>query len=922
MAGIGDEARIPVYINDEQAKSALKNLTQEAEKWRKKMYEAMAGGDMKGMKDAQTEVTALDKEAAKLKRTCFDVDKVLTNLSSASIRDIKKAIAELTREQNGLTRGTQEYVANQGRLQQLRTELRGINGDLTQQKGILDRLKSGAMELLPAFSFAAIAAAGVYAFNKIISATDNLQTKWEASMNGMNEGLNEFWRTVASGDWSNFTERIKEAIALGEKYIYTLDDIEDKTRSMSIIEAESRAKELDLEIKLRDKTLSKEERIKAGEERIKLEEDLSAKRASLAQETFDNEADLTAQQTKLSKDQLMGVMRDMDSSTKIKAKNYNDQVDMLDKLEKANVSTQSGFQGATTVTQLPATDQMMKLKIEIDSVSGATKVYGDQIRATGRTTDEQLDKMVGSYVNLLGAQNSAVENTKKVRTSVKSLLAGQEDTGQKIEDKAEKNSLEAVEAENKKKMDLINKDHLVNKSSEAQYNTKMLAQEYDFLTKKRDIYKKGSKEYEEANALISDKQVKTSEQVKTLLLQAEKELADAKIVNLKDGVEKEKAIEDNRWADELTGLKKRLTDITGTSAEEIALKKSINDIIEQNEKVHKEKMRILNSADNTEKLEKKHAKTKDVLTSADEFATSTPWLDSNQIESFFEARRDVLKTAYEEEMVLADGNFEKQKAALEKYNTEVIRLKRQEVDVTYDAAKRRIDIGQDFLGVLSGLVDKESALGKAIFLFQQGLAIASIWVSVAKANADALVLGPLAPAAIAANTNMGYMQTALVLAQTVANFVKPGGKKGKGHAEGGYTGPGGKYEEAGIVHKGEYVIPMEGVNNPSLRPMINMFEMARKNNSLARLDLRPVVQTVGTTGGYASGGYTSTSNGLPSYQSPGTDPELKAINKALAEELKHLRENGIKASINKYGINGLDESMNDISRFNSKIYKK
>jgi hypothetical protein len=32
------------------------------------------------------------------------------------------------------------------------------------------------------------------------------------------------------------------------------------------------------------------------------------------------------------------------------------------------------------------------------------------------------------------------------------------------------------------------------------------------------------------------------------------------------------------------------------------------------------------------------------------------------------------------------------------------------------------------------------------------------------------------------------------------------------YASGGYTGPGGKYEPAGIVHKGEYVVPANQVN--------------------------------------------------------------------------------------------------------------
>lgn len=44
---------------------------------------------------------------------------------------------------------------------------------------------------------------------------------------------------------------------------------------------------------------------------------------------------------------------------------------------------------------------------------------------------------------------------------------------------------------------------------------------------------------------------------------------------------------------------------------------------------------------------------------------------------------------------------------------------------------------------------------------------------------------------------------------------------GTGFADGGYTGDGGKYEEAGVVHKGEYVVPQEMLANfPNLMPTL------------------------------------------------------------------------------------------------------
>lgn len=336
----------------------------------------------------------------------------------------------------------EDYAKIGSEINKVQSDIDRFKGKTTQSTGAIGQMIDSAKGLLPAFGFAAIGAAGTYAVKQIISSTDTLATDWEATTNGMSNGLNEFWRTLATGDWSNFLDRIKEAVKVGQEYIYTLDDIEDKTRSLSIREAEAQGKIIALEEALKNKTLSKQERIKAGQERIQLEKDLATDREKVAQETFDNEAMLTAQQTKLSKDALMAVMRDMDSETKQRAKAYNEQLKQYESLRKANQSVSvQGSAGTMVYTQLADTEQMRELKKVIAAATPATKLYAEQIAKTGNTTDEQLDKMVSSYTNLLEAQNSARGNIKKVVTSVNSLLAGEEDTGQKIIDK--QNSIDA-----------------------------------------------------------------------------------------------------------------------------------------------------------------------------------------------------------------------------------------------------------------------------------------------------------------------------------------------------------------------------------------------------------------------------------------------------------------------------------------------
>lgn len=52
-------------------------------------------------------------------------------------------------------------------------------------------------------------------------------------------------------------------------------------------------------------------------------------------------------------------------------------------------------------------------------------------------------------------------------------------------------------------------------------------------------------------------------------------------------------------------------------------------------------------------------------------------------------------------------------------------------------------------------------------------------------------------------------------------------EKSNAYATGGFTGNGGKYEVAGLVHKGEYVVPQEVVNSSKGRNLINRLEAMR-----------------------------------------------------------------------------------------------
>jgi len=138
-------------------------------------------------------------------------------------------------------------------------------------------------------------------------------------------------------------------------------------------------------------------------------------------------------------------------------------------------------------------------------------------------------------------------------------------------------------------------------------------------------------------------------------------------------------------------------------------------------------------------------------------------------------------------------------------------------------------------------------------------------INIAKTIADGAVaairafadLGPVAGgimAGIIAATTAA--QVAVIIAQR--NAIKnasasssassePATEGTVGFSEGGYTGDGGRLEPAGIVHRGEYVVPQPQMRDPEVARMVASIENKRRRSSSQH-----------SLPGFAEGGYTGT----------------------------------------------------------------
>lgn len=290
-------------------------------------------------------------------------------------------------------------------------------------------------------------------------------------------------------------------------------------------------------------------------------------------------------------------------------------------------------------------------------------------------------------------------------------------------------------------------------------------------------------------------------------------------------------------------------------------------------------------------------------------------------------------------------NNEKKKANLEKrlqagqiteaqYNAEVERMEKERT-VREDEMKLQQAQRQKKMSIIEATIN--AALGVSKTLAQWGIPAG------------------IAPAAIMAA--MGAAQVALIASQPIG--YESGGlvdveRRQDGKAFRARVTPGrrGRIDDPSILvaEEGpEYVIPSDGLANPTLAPLIDQIETARRKGSLRTADfdgttgglqpgMAPIIRSIDTARrqgtlkslsmaaaysphGYAAGGYTPRGGAVPSsergtyadragaYGGSGATENLIPSLQKLADRFEELSRRPLTAEVKMLGRGGLEEAM-------------
>ena len=216
-------------------------------------------------------------------------------------------------------------------------------------------------------------------------------------------------------------------------------------------------------------------------------------------------------------------------------------------------------------------------------------------------------------------------------------------------------------------------------------------------------------------------------------------------------------------------------------------------------------------------------------------------LASSLVETMQQAELDQVDAKYDALIQMAENNGEDTAALEEEKENKKLEIQKKYADVNF-AIKCSQIIADTAVAIMKALGELGPIAGPIAAALMGATGAAQL--AAAKAERDRI-------------KNMSLKNTTGSKKNTAERVVS--GSSGGGYSEGGYTGPGGRYEVAGVVHKGEYVVPQPEMNNPKVIDAVSTIEAIRRQRTSAN----PLPQNPGE---YAEGGYVTSPAGDSSYR--------------------------------------------------------
>lgn len=798
-----------------------------------KALEAGLKADTKALRDAQSKAEQYGKALGINQMSIKELNNHAKNLRAALYSMHKEADPKTWEKYR------KELKATEARMKELKGGSEKTGGVL---KGLGSKIAGGfALGTIAIKALNGAVALAKKGFQDFTKATQTWSDRWTVATEMVSAGWQQFIANIAQGN-NVVKGSIRDAMLAAKEAAILRDELFERNNSYKIMEADAKIYMNTQQAIANDASKSAEERLQALDNILEKEETLATTKKNIAEQERTAALDLLQTRTQLSEEQLKYVVDEYEKNRDIiqQAGEYNK---LLDELEsKQNYQIRNAADSVYFNTKIAP--RIAEIEKELES-------YGDSIvnvAALTRQYNLANDDLVKSYVDATLAVKSADEaltqataGQAKKRGALNKQIA---DDAKAQREKDYKDRTDAAEKAYKQELNALKEARIKGDITEAEFRVKSEAAETACINNKIAINKAYGKDTIDLETKLVDKRLELQKRLEAALAEdedfsrrmAEQIKADGAAVSqmLEDELG-DIEIDDSSIEEFLEHIQelteKAKYDAVGTKAKiELATEQRDSDLADL-EEMHQ--MQLLSEEEYLERRKQLNAdyskQIAGIVTESWQNAAATAGQFLNQMGALVSAVKDAetesLEAQMQAELAAAGDNAEARAAIEEKYEAKKLDTQKKYADV-----EMAINIGKTIadgaLAVMKSFADLGPIAGGIMAALIAATTVAQVAVIVAQRNSIK-------------NASAGAGGSTASAAGNVQGF-----------SEGGYTGKGERLEVAGVVHKGEYVVPQPELRDPQVASMVASIESKRR----ARTSKNALP-------GFAEGGYTEDNEG-------------------------------------------------------------
>ena len=678
-------------------------------------------------------------------------------------------------------------------------------------------------------AFSGLLKIGQKIFEDMKTETQAFGDRWQATMSGARAAWSQFIANISAGRGA-IKGSIVDAFSNAREVAQMRDELFEMNNSYKIMEAAARAFINQQQAIAQDSSKNAKERKEALDLILAKEKELADQRRVIAQQEQDAAVKEIKSRTSMS---------DADIKLAVDAYNENRAAFALAKdytalLEKRKELANEYSQAEGRMHGL-AEDTLAQMKAVAAQIAGTS----DSIKNLARIQtqyDLTNDEMVTRYVE-------ATLRLKAVDSELAGVEASQARRRGQLNKQLFADELEQAEAAYNRQVTALKQQLLARQITQEEYAARETALTQALAAAKIGIHKRYGEDYSAIQQKIYDDAIALVEKLKKagkdidMAAWMKKQLDEADAIFAVLAGSEASAV-DSESDDISNGAFKDLQDLQKKARKgNVSAKARIDDVSARRddsltELEHMHGLQLISEEEYLARKKKLHEDAdRDIAKiSLESWQNTTAlagqFLDaaSGMVDSLRDAETAALDAQMQEELAAAGDNAEARAAIEEDYEARKLEVSKKyaDIDMGINIAKA---IADGALAIMKSFADLGPIAGGIMAAVIGATTIAQVATIVAQRNAI---------------KNQTASSSTAVSASSPPSTV--------GFSEGGYTGDGARLEPAGIVHRGEYVVPQPVLRDPQVAAMVASIETKRRRTS-----------SKNTLPGYAEGGLAEAS---------------------------------------------------------------